>query len=329
MSLSFGSDVGGTNTKLVAIRDGKIIDKTTFKTDSKNGFESTLNNVCTFCGKHGVKGGSKTASTATMGFSTPGVWGIIDGWPTVIGNAFNIPWMVGNQLIRWTKENLGIFCAGQNDAKLQIYGDCAFGPAKGYGCVIGYTFGTGAGGATIIDGKIFLGKKGYAGEFGHIQVDFSHESRPCNCGNKGCLEAYCATAGILKTAEEAISFHGLGDLNKVFSVKDIFTLAKHCPKDNKACVETVEQMAIYLGRGVAGLLASFNPDTIVFDGQISRDADLFWPLTEKWLKENLSQRYLLDGLKMFKADDPEYSGAIGAAAYAAALARGEKVIMEI
>jgi glucokinase len=219
-----------------------------------------------------------------------------------------------------------------------------FGSAKGGKVVIGYTLGTGVGGAIVIGGKIFLGADGQGGELGHIIIDHKTDARVCGCGNEGCLEAYAGTAGIITTFwEELNNLRRPEDLEFVKrvirpSVKDIFALAK--PDVNKtvynmgsaknpACLAAVFRTAWYLAKGLAPLINAFNPDVIVFDGQIAKDLPLMEPQIRDWFSRHISQKSIWENLKIVQSSDPEYSGAIGAAAYALARKNGEKVIMEI
>jgi glucokinase len=280
-------------------------------------------------------------SKIAIGYSTPGVWGEKDGRETVLSNAPNLRWLENCDIIPMTQDKFGIFaCYGINDAKCQIYGQVKFGSAKGGKVVVGLTLGTGIGGALIIGGKIFLGANGHGGELGHAIIDFSPEARVCGCGNRGCLEAYAGTAGIIKTFwEEFSTFHGLGDVklaSREVKVKDIFDLAM--PDANKssvslasavnpACLLTVIKTAEYLARGLTPWLC-LNPDVVVFDGQIARDLPMLVPHITRWFQKNISQKLTWENLPIVQSSDPEYSGAIGAAVYALARKNGEEVIMK-
>lgn len=329
--LSFGADVGATYTKLVAVDGSRVLAKESFRTPVKDGEGAVLGAVSNFFSKHGVSAKKRKSSFsgAAVGYSTPGIWGVVDGYETVIGNAFNLLWLVNSTLIRDTKSSLGVNAYGLNDAKLQIYGQSVFGSGRKYKVVLGLTLGTGVGGAVVMGKKIFLGANGHAGELGHISIDHGHHARKCNCGNVGCLEAYVGTAGFLRTVKECVDILGYGQLkdDERTDIKRIFSLARNEPGVNPASISAIKETSVSLAKGLSGMLLAFNPDVVVFDGQIAKDADLFWPFTLDWLKANLSQRQVLEGLRMERSSDPEYSGALGAAAYAAARERGEQVVM--
>jgi glucokinase len=328
--VSIGVDIGGTFTKLLKKVGSNIVAKETIKTKTNNGLLAVLEAISSFCGANGINTRKRrNTDEFVIGISSPGIWDMVDGEQTVIGNCFNLPWLLNCHLISDIQNQFGIKAHGLNDAKLQIYGQCAFGAARGAKVVVGLTLGTGIGGAVVINDKIFLGADGYAGELGHISICQSHYARKCNCGNIGCLEAYAGTAGFLRTVKECVYILGAGQLEKsdMTDIKKIFSLAKKHPEINPACLSAVKETSKYLAQGLSGLLLAFNPRVVVFDGQISRDMGFFWPFIEAELQKILSQKQVLEKLKIVPSSDPEYSGAIGAAAYAEARHRGEEVIM--
>ncbi|MFA5248278.1 MAG: ROK family protein [Patescibacteria group bacterium] len=324
---SVGVDIGGTGTKIVYFSNGELSFKQSYPTDKNGGIKAVLVNIKKFCSKYHID-----TSNAIIGFSTPGVWGEKNGKETVLGSCANLPWLAESNIIELAKDKFSVaYCYGLNDAKCQIYGQTIFGNAKGGKVVVGLTLGTGVGGAVIINGKIFLGASGKGGEFGHISIRPLTPSRKCNCGNFGCLEAYCGTVGIIETLKEEISFyHDAGELQdgERKNIKKIFELAKNKPFSNSACLQTIIKTAHYLADGLAPLLNAFEPDIVVFDGQISRDLPMMEKTIFAALEERLSQRFLFDCLKIVQSSDPEYSGAIGASAYALSRSQGLEVIMK-
>lgn len=328
--VSIGVDIGGTFTKLLKKVGNKIVAKETIKTKTNNGLLAVLEAISSFCAINGINTRKRrNTDEFVMGISSPGIWGVINDEQTVIGNCFNLPWLLNCHLISDIQTQFGIKAYGLNDAKLQIYGQCAFGRAIGSKVAVGLTLGTGIGGAVVINGKIFLGAHGHAGELGHISISQGYHARKCNCGNVGCLEAYAGTAGFLRTVRECVAIQGSGQLEKVdmTDIKKIFSLAKKHPEINSSCLSAVKETSKYLAHGLSGLLLAFNPDALIFDGQISRDTEFFWPFIETELQKILSQKQVLEKLKIVPSSDPEFSGALGAAAYAEARHRGEDVVM--
>src|SRR5574341_310266 len=146
-----------------------------------------------------------------------------------------------------------------NDANAAIFGEWWAGKARGSKVLVGMTLGTGIGGGIIIDGNIFYGHKGLAGEFGHMTIDpFGPR---CFCGNYGCLGTIAGGNGMVQRYSRMS-----GDEN-IKSPFDIYLLAS---QGNDVAREVIKDTGKYLGIGVLNLLNVFNPDTVVFTGGITK-----------------------------------------------------------
>ena len=89
-----------------------------------------------------------------------------------------------------------------NDANCAALGEATAGAAKGTRNMLMVTLGTGVGGGIIINGQLYTGCNGIAGEIGHMVI--RKDGEPCNCGRRGCLEAYCSAASLVRFAERAL-----------------------------------------------------------------------------------------------------------------------------
>ena len=94
----------------------------------------------------------------------------------------------------------GIPVALTNDANAAALGEMTYGVARGMKNFIDITLGTGVGSGIVINGQMVYGSDGFAGELGHVIMVPGEEGRPCGCGRKGCLEAYCSATGVARTA---------------------------------------------------------------------------------------------------------------------------------
>src|SRR3989304_1817178 len=111
---------------------------------------------------------------------------------------------------RWTEVRLGetlhkefqLHVEVDNDANAAAVGEAKFGSGVGHKDFIMVTLGTGVGGGLILDGKIYRGPFGGAGELGHITID--HNGPRCNCGNRGCVEAYVGARYLTRRAIEKV-----------------------------------------------------------------------------------------------------------------------------
>ncbi len=214
------------------------------------------------------------------------------------------------------QEALGLPAVSDNDANVGALGEYTFGAGKGSRNLVYYNIGTGIGGGIIIDGEIYRGSDGNAGEFGHCPVV---DNGPlCDCGNRGCLEALCSGKSIGNRAAEevrkqarrgkAIIEAGDGSV----TAKAVFDAAK---AGDSLAGEIVDDVCRFLGMSVATAMNSFAPDAIVIGGSVSRAGrTLLRPLKEQ------AHRYLMGvhrpHLRVLKARLGSDSQLVGAVALA-------------
>jgi predicted NBD/HSP70 family sugar kinase len=126
----------------------------------------------------------------------------------------------------------------------------------------------------IIDGKIYKGKSGFAGEFGHVST-YDNEVL-CHCGKKGCLETEASGIAIHRILMERIEAGASSILSepvkngKVITLDDIINAVN---KEDMLCIEIVEEIGQKLGKQVAGLINIFNPELVVIGGTVSQTGD--------------------------------------------------------
>ena len=119
--------------------------------------------------------------------------GVIDQDSGIVLFTPNLPWR--DYDIKTPMENkFGVPFYIGNDVNLGVLGEYKFGAAKGYKNVVGFFVGTGMGGGLILNGKLYTGNKFKAGEYGHMILD--PEGPLCNCGQRGCLEAFASKKGM-------------------------------------------------------------------------------------------------------------------------------------
>src|SRR5215204_5349032 len=171
---------------------------------------------------------------------------------------------------------IGIPTVLDNDANCATLGEWWQGAARGGNTVVGMTIGTGVGGGVIIDGKLHHGASDVAGEIGHTTIDLN--GRHCKCGNYGCLEAYASGPAIATRAREvlvreegssAIPSMVDGQLDSI-TAQTVYDAAK---AGDQVANEIVRDTARYLGAGIANLLNTFNPDTVVVAGGVTAAGD--------------------------------------------------------
>lgn len=149
-----------------------------------------------------------------------------------------------------------------------------FGKGQGLENFLTVTIGRGVGLGIVVNGQIYSGFQGGAGEFGHMVIDPSGPQ--CACGNRGCLETYVSDPALVRAAKEAIS---RGDLpESAGNLDGLLQLAQEGQSSARAIFEQAGQV---LGRGIANLINIFSPQQIIMSGEGVRAGNLiFDPMSE-------------------------------------------------
>ena len=185
-----------------------------------------------------------------------------------IVNAPNMPWKGVVPLAAMMRDQLGLAVAVANNSHVVGLGEQAFGSAHGMRDFIAITLGSGMGSSIFSDGEINLGFNGHAGEIGHTCIDLN--GRLCGCGNRGCLEAYTATKGIIQTAKEVMESSDEPSLMREAEKLTPKTIFEFCEQGDKLAIEVYRRTGELLGLGLANYASLVNPEAIIFTGGISR-----------------------------------------------------------
>jgi glucokinase len=162
----------------------------------------------------------------------------------------------------------------ENDANAAAYGEYKVGAGRGSRDMFYATIGTGIGGAIILDGKLWVGASGFAGEFGHITINA--EGIECICGNTGCLETVASAPNIVRRANERLYRDNTSSLsrlamNKEFTAADIVSEAKN---GDDFSLLMIERTGKYIGAAVASVINLLNIERIVLGGGVMEAGDL-------------------------------------------------------
>ncbi len=172
-------------------------------------------------------------------------------------------------------EKIGIPVSIDNDTRAMAYGELLKGVVKGEKDVVFINVSWGLGSAFIIDGKIYTGRSGFSGEFGHFNV-FDNEIL-CRCGKKGCLETEVSGSALHRILCERVR-NGQSSIlsQRILSGDSPVTLEEIVEATNKEdilCIELVEEVGRKLGRYLAGLINLFNPELVVIGGTVAMTED--------------------------------------------------------
>ena len=162
-----------------------------------------------------------------------------------------------------------------NDTRAMAYGEYIQGCVKGEKDILFFNISWGIGMGIIIEGKIYKGKSGFAGEFGHVNT-YDNEIM-CHCGKKGCLETEASGLALHRILRERIQ----NGENSILSERALSNnppltlneLVAAINKEDLLCIEIVEEIGQKLGRQIAGLINVFNPELVVIGGTLSLTED--------------------------------------------------------
>ncbi len=190
----------------------------------------------------------------------------------------NLPWAHDGviPLAQLFSDALGIPVKLTNDANAAAMGEMTYGAARGMKNFIVITLGTGVGSGIVINGQLVYGCDGFAGELGHVIMDRRPEARPCGCGRKGCLEAYCSASGVARTAREILQTTDRPSLLREKPLDEIESLdvSIAADKGDEVAQEIFDFTGKMLGEACADFAAFSSPEAFIFFGGLCKAGDL-------------------------------------------------------
>lgn len=178
------------------------------------------------------------------------------------------------------EEGFGRKVSIDNDSRGMAFGEYMSGTAADAGTVLFLNVGWGLGMGMVLNGKLFLGKSGFAGEVGHFPLLDNHQI--CRCGKIGCLETGASGQALLRLVLEKLKDGHpsllSGRAEDSITLDDILEAVR---KEDVTAIECVESIGVTLGKAVAGLINIFNPDMVIIGGRLC-----------------VTERYLMPQLKM-------------------------------
>ena len=255
-------DLGGTFVKYALISNsGEILFQGKLPIGGEATREDTLDVIRNSIQQVIDEAEKRTIEVKGIGIGTPG---IVDKG-VVLGGADNLDRWYDIHVGKIYSEmfNLPVFV--DNDANVMGLGEVFFGAAKDSSDVVFFTVGTGIGGAIVINGQLYGGYKNRGGELGHVTI--MHDGIDCNCGGRGCLEAYASTSALIqqyaqRTRKDPETIDGRYIIQKF--------------KENEPqAVDCLKNHTDYLGHGIAGFINTFAPQKVVIGGGISEAGQFY------------------------------------------------------
>jgi glucokinase len=206
-----------------------------------------------------------------------GAAGYVDDKRATVLFAPNIHWR-HEALKDKVEQRVGLSVVVENDANAAAWGEYRFGAGAGHDDVICVTLGTGIGGGIIIGGRLYRGRFGVAGEFGHVRV--VPDGLLCGCGSQGCWEQYASGRALVRyarqrataTPENAEILLGLGDgTPEGIEGRHVSAAAR---QGDRVAVDSFRELARWAGAGLADLASLFDPSAFIVGGGVSDEGDL-------------------------------------------------------
>ncbi len=304
--LTLGVDVGGTNIKTVLVNSrGDVLATLKRPTLARMGKEALIERLVLTLRDTVEEYGAAMRDIAGVGI---GFAGPLDARTGIVFNPPNLPGWLNVPLRDILRQRLKMPVALDNDANLVAMGEYWKGAGMGAKSLVCLTLGTGVGGGIILDGRIWHGSSGTAGEIGHMTV--VRNGRRCACGNRGCLEVYASSKGLVFRMRELLKGKKVGRYEKVTPEN----IERWALSGDRQAKRAIRDTGIILGVAIAGIANILNPDVVVVGGGISKIGDLlFDPIRKEVEKRAFPQA--VEGLKIVKAELEDIAGAIGAARF--------------
>ena len=193
----------------------------------------------------------------------------------LVGSAYGYYTWMDAPLAQAMSAKIGYSFSIDNDTRSMAYAEYVKGCSKGVKNVVFVNMGWGLGMSMIIDGKLYFGKSGYSGEFGHMHA--YNNGIICHCGKIGCLETEVSGMALIKKLTKQLLDGRKSVLSdKVVNRKESLTLPdvlEAIAREDVLSVEALQNVADELGKSLAGIINIFNPEMLVIGGDLSVTGD--------------------------------------------------------
>jgi len=272
-------DLGGTKIATALISDGyQIIGRQYAATVADEGPDAVVRRMLNVINATLASAEVDCPSFSTVALASAGIIDVKEG---IVTASPSLPGWHNIPLREMVERETGLECFLINDATAAVAAEHQLGVGKGLRNLLYVTVSTGIGGGIIVDGNLYSGTSGCAGEVGHMIIEAN--GPPCNCGNAGCLESLASGGAVAREARRRIAS---GENSLVLELAEgepqnitAETVSAAAERGDSLSLEIISQTATYLGIGMANLVNIFNPEMIIIGGGLSKMGDmLFDPL---------------------------------------------------
>lgn len=290
-----GIDLGGTYVKIgVCDASGERRRSTSIPTEAARGPEDVVRRIAAAC-----EGLEKEPDAVCAGVPGP-----LDLERRILMRANNLPGWKDVPFPELLRKALGGRpTTMENDANCAAWGEYVFGAGRGAKSLALYTLGTGVGGGIVLNGELWVGASGAAGELGHMTIDPNGPA--CGCGQNGCVEVYASASAVAKR-------WGKG------SAKDCFEAAK---RGDAEATAAVDWSADGLAQGVANMVHVLHPEVCVLAGGMALAGGFYLDKVRDGVRRRVFPVFLKDFRLEASRVPGDDAGWLGAALWAARKAR--------
>jgi len=308
-------DIGGT--KIIAAvfsTDGQLLAKDVYPTLAGDGVAAVIERIFTAIDRLLSQNITEISQLDCIGIA---VAGAIDSNRGLVTVSPNLPGWLDVPLRYIVQDRYQVDAFLVNDASAAALGEHRFGVGRGVSNLILLTLGTGIGGGIVINGEMYCGVCGSAGEIGHMVIDVNGPE--CACGNRGCLEALASGTAVARDAIRRITQGEKSSLvemaeGKIESItaETVGTAARN---GDSLALDVLSQAANYLGVGMVNLVNIFNPEMIVLGGGMAKLGSLFIDPAKRVVAERAFP-ISAQAVRIVTAQLGNEAGVYGAAAFA-------------
>jgi len=269
MKKVLGIDIGGTNLRGAIINEeGGVSARKKINSGARDGIEKLVQNIISFVALY------DNYNPSAIGIGIPGIINLETG---ILTQAPNISDVTNYPILEILKDQILYPVVLENDANCAAAGEFWKGSGKESDSMIMLTLGTGLGGGIILNGELWRGEGGMAGEIGHIIVD--PDGPECNCGNNGCLESFVSAEAIRRIVRNSRELSektlNIEQDNIPEKIRDL------AMEGDDESIRIWDEFGRFLGIGITSLVNLLNVECITVGGGLSNAWDLFIDKAEK------------------------------------------------
>jgi glucokinase len=313
MDIAAGIDFGGTSAKIGLVdRSGTIHARAQVAADARMSYEGIVGPVSETL-RTLVAQDARGLKLVTIGVCTPGFIDKTRG--VVVGGSENLPSLQNRSVSQPLKELFGVPAFAENDATAAAAGELLFGAGRSYSSFVLITIGTAIGGGFVLDGKVYRGSRGFAGEIGHLCMNPA--GLWCNCGSRGCFEQYASATAIVRLFSEKVQKRG-GDPRGGLGPGGSLTardVVEKAHAGDPCAVDTLEEAGAWIAQAFGSLLNILDLQACIVGGGVSEAGETLLEPIRRRLPDHCWPT-IAHGVSVKAAELRNDAGILGAAAQA-------------